>query len=399
MIRRVEFENFMSLRNVSIDLKPLTVFVGLNGVGKSAIFKGLVVLSKLLRSPIRSEKGEFAAERGVTLDDLVWNGNAALPIKFRVWCANDYDEPGYTLELSKGPQGWGVTRERIVTTDGWIEVDETNPFEHPTERRGAQIRQPPLRATLRYLVNPYINDTAAQQSIDPIVTMSELVGTAWRYRPSADDVAAFVGHPTGDRPTHVAPNGYGVARELQTLQGNNRQLFEKIENALCRLFPHIKSLGFQTDWQGVRLSFMTNRSDKLIAAPQESDGVLLATFLLWRLYTGGPSMKICLEEPENGLHPFLLADRFRLLKQFAYPENEAPAVQLLVSTHSPEFLRQVKAHPHALWQELRIVEFDEESGTSVRGLHGYREAASLYGNHLDEIHERWSSLAQPATNA
>ena len=112
-------------------------------------------------------------------------------------------------------------------------------------------------------------------------------------------------------------------------------------------------------------------------------------YLLWRLYTGSPGFQICLEEPENGLHPFLLADRFRLLKAFAYGEESEAAVQLLVATHSPEFLRQVKAHPQALWQEIRLVEFEEENGTSVRPLNSFREATKLIEHYLDHIHERW----------
>src|SRR6266478_1818805 len=129
-------------------------------------------------------------------------------------------------------------------------------------------------------------------------------------------------------------NGSGLAAELQALQGSKRDVFEKIEKAICDLFPHIRSIGFKTDWQGVRLSFMTDRSEDLLPAPQESDGVLIATFLYWRLYTaGGPSLRVCLEEPENGLYPFLLGDRFQLLKNFASGEQGPGPVQILIATH------------------------------------------------------------------
>lgn len=397
MIRKIEFENFMSLKHVSVELGPLTVFIGANASGKSAIFKGLVTLSKLLKGqPLRGPRGEFTLESGVTLDDLVWQGNAGLPIRFRVWFTDDSDDkPGYSVEIRKGPEGWSVTREMIHTSNGSIEVDRDKPFEHPTEQRGIKSHNPPLRAVLRYLVHPYVNDAAARPVIEPILQLSEKVGSAWRYRPSASDIAGFVGFPTEtERKLYVAPNGWGVAGRLQELQGSKRKVFESIETALCTLFPHIKSLGFQTDWQGVRLSFMTDRSEQSIPAPQESDGVLLATFLLWRLYTGGPVLSICLEEPENGLHPLLLAERFLLLKKFAYPDGDRPAAQLLVATHSPEFLRAVRAHPQALYREIRIVEFDPENGTSVRCLNSFREAKGLIGKYLDEMNEHWSSVIE-----
>jgi predicted ATPase len=396
MLRRIEFENFMSLRNVSIDLEPLTVFVGPNGSGKSAIFKGLVTLSKLLNgAPVRGAKGDFILEAGVNFDDMVWGGNSSLPIKFHLWFLDDGDEPGYTLELRKRAQGWSVTRERIRSGVGYIEVDEDHPFEHPTERVGTRVLKPPLRATLRYLVHPFLNDSAARPVFEPILQFTERFGQAWRYRPSASDIASFVSHRTEPgRTVYVRENGWGVAAELQALQGSKREVFEAIEKAVCTVFPHIKAIGFKTDWQGVGLSFRTDRSEDLIPAPQESDGVLLATFLFWRLYTSKPSYKVCLEEPENGLHPFLLAERFQVLKKFAYQENGLLGVQLLVATHSPEFLRAVKAHPTALWKELRIVEFTPGAGTSVGKLSHYREAAHLISEYLTEVEERWGPVAR-----
>ncbi len=397
MLRKIEFQNFMSLKDVAVELHPLTVFIGPNGSGKSAIFKGLVTLARLLTgAPVRGSKGEFSLEIGVILEDMVWAGNAGLPIRFRLWFEEDGDEPGYTLELRKRTAGWSMTREKIRVGDGWLEVDENRPFEHPTEKGIPRVLKPPLRATLRYLVQPFINDSAARPVIEPILQLAERFGQAWRYRPSASDIASFVPHPTATGPVrsiHVRENGRGLAAELQALQGSKREVFEEIEKAVCRVFPHIKAIGFKTDIQGVGLSFRTDRSEDLIPGPQESDGVLLATFLFWRLYTGNPSMKVCLEEPENGLHPLLLAERFQLLKMFAYQEG-LPGVQLLVATHSPEFLRALRAHHSLLWEELRLVEFAPGSGTSVRRLADYREAANLFGKYMDEVQERWGRVVR-----
>jgi predicted ATPase len=398
VIRKVEIENFMSLRNVSVNLGPLTVFVGPNGSGKSAVFKALVTLAKLVNgAPVRGFKtGEFVSEAGVTLDCLVWRGNSGLPIKFRVWFDDDRDEPSYTLELGKGIEGWSVTREKIRTGGGWIEVDPDHPFEYPTESGKLRVQQPPLRATLRYLVHPFINDSSSRPLIEPILHLSDRLGRAYRYRPSASDIAAFVSLPTeGDRKMYVNENGWGVASELQALQGSKREVFEAVENAVRRLFPHIRTIGFRTERQGVRLSFMTDRSEDLIPAPQESDGVLLATFLFWRLYTAGEAVKtVCLEEPENGLHPLLLAERFEILKKFARHEEGLPGVQLLVATHSPEFLRAVHAHPGTLWKEIRLTEFTAGGGTSVRALRDYREAANLHEKYLNEMQTRWKPIVE-----
>lgn len=313
MIRKVEFENFMSLRNVSVELDPFTVFVGRNGSGKSAVFKGLVTLSRLVSEhpvPVRGPRGEFFLEPGVTLDDIVWTGNSGLPIKFRVWFDVDdvNTEPGYALELRKGRAGWSVVREAIRLGGSRIEIDEDHPFEHPTERIGTKSVTAPLPGTLSYMVRGFVNDEHARPAIETIVQNTKRLGEAWRYRPSAYDIAAF---SRVEPMRYVAPNGRGVAPALQELQGRKRDLFEKIEAKVREILPHIRTIGFDASPDGIRLSFMNTRCNNLVPAAQESDGVLLATFFCWRLYTAEPPITICLEEPENGFYPDLLEKRIR----------------------------------------------------------------------------------------
>src|SRR5439155_12429157 len=82
MIHNIEVENFMSLKSISVELNPLTLFIGPNASGKSAFFKAFVLLSKLLNgTPVRGSRGElYFQDPGVTLNDLVWNGDAGLPM-------------------------------------------------------------------------------------------------------------------------------------------------------------------------------------------------------------------------------------------------------------------------------------------------------------------------------
>lgn len=390
MIHKLEVENFMSLKDVTVTFEPLTIFIGSNGSGKSAIFKALVLISKLLNgTPVRGTKGELFLESGITLDDLVWNGDSGLPIRFRIWFSGTEGDPDYSLELRKRAEGWSVTRERIRSGEGWIEVDESTPFEYTTER-GDRVLTPPLRATLRYLVNLSATDAKARPQIEPILQLSERFGQAWRYRPSAIDIASFVGRPTErGRPIYVAENGWGLAAKLQDLHNSpaDRTIFESIESKLRQLFPHIHNIGFENDYLGVRLSYRTDRSYDPVRAPQESDGVLLSTFLLWRLHSVGTDLVICLEEPENGLHPVLLAERFSLLRKFASPER-----QVLVSTQSPEFLRALKAYPLVLYKQVRLVEFKGGEGTSVQSLRDFRDATKLLEKHLEEMHNHWEPI-------
>ncbi|RLC93346.1 MAG: hypothetical protein DRI39_05950, partial [Chloroflexi bacterium] len=86
MYKRFRVENFMCLKEVDVELEPVTVFIGPNSSGKSALFKALTTFSKLFWYPLRGgSTGEFQPEPGVTLDHLVWKGDSGLPIRFHVW--------------------------------------------------------------------------------------------------------------------------------------------------------------------------------------------------------------------------------------------------------------------------------------------------------------------------
>lgn len=394
MIRRIRVQNFLSLRDVTVDLSPLTIFIGPNASGKSAIFKALVCLSRLLRqSPVRGPQGDFALGADVTLDHLVWQGNAGLPIVFQIWFSEDLDdEPSYTLEIRKEARGWSVSRERLRLSQGWFD-SAVDALEHQTERRGVIRWATAYRATLSHLVYPYRNDQLALPDIAPFLEFPERFGDARRYRISANDIASFA--QTDQQPIahfYVRDNGWGLSLALQRLQGVNRPLFEHIEQELQAIFPHIRFINFQSGRLGVRLAFTTTRSEDLLPAPMESDGVLLTTFLLWRLYTAAPNLRLCLEEPENSVHPYLLGQRSQLLKRFACGEADRPPVQLLVATHSPDFLSAIEDREQAI-EMIRVVEFDHDRGTMVHRLTDLGQIDTLLDVFDGNIGELWWSGA------
>ena len=382
----------MSVADETIDFGPLTIFIGPNASGKSAIFKALVTLSKLLGpAPVRGHLGEYTADPAVTLDYLVWKGNSGLPIKFRVWFSDDPDDkPGYTLEIRKELPGWSVIRETMKLGDEWFDSGE-HVFEHPTERLGLKRWPSPYRATLCHLVKPFCNDQVALPFIRPLLELKERFGEIWRYRISANDIAAFAKVKKGE-PIHVRDNGWGLPLELQRVQGEDRDLFQAIEQQLSSIFTHIRFINFRSERFGVGLAFTTDRSEDLVPATQESDGVLLTLFLIWRLWTAPPNFIVCLEEPENGVHPYLLGERFQLLKKFTDGGGGRKPVQILVATHSSALLRSIEDKAEAL-EIVRAVEFDPDKGTKVHKLSAMDHIDTLLDAFKNNLGELWWSGA------
>lgn len=53
MITRLEIDGFKSLRELAVDLEPLTVFIGPNSAGKSNLLDALALLSRLASMSIK----------------------------------------------------------------------------------------------------------------------------------------------------------------------------------------------------------------------------------------------------------------------------------------------------------------------------------------------------------
>lgn len=82
-----------------------------------------------------------------------------------------------------------------------------------------------------------------------------------------------------------------------------------------------------------------------------SDGTLRLLSLLAILKTPDPPPLVCIDEPEIGLHPSWI----RLLAELL--ESAATRTQLIVTTHSPELVSQVKPN--------HVVVVEKEEGATA----------------------------------
>jgi predicted ATPase len=101
----------------------------------------------------------------------------------------------------------------------------------------------------------------------------------------------------------------------------------------------------------------------IIEASALSDGVLRFLALLSLVYHPQPPPLICIEEPENGIHPHRLEKVVNLLKWLSTERTPEQRGQVIVTTHSTMFLDWFRDHPEWVW----VVERDAE-GTHFRSL-------------------------------
>jgi predicted ATPase len=125
--------------------------------------------------------------------------------------------------------------------------------------------------------------------------------------------------------------------------------YAEVANRLSELLPEVRSVDVDID-EGRRLKtlYITQRDGSRHSARNLSDGTLrflaLAIIGVDNL-SGGV---ICLEEPENGIHPSRVRAMMELLGDIASDTNSAvgpdnPLRQIIINTHSPLVVESLKS--------------------------------------------------------
>ncbi|MEQ1571806.1 MAG: ATP-binding protein [Myxococcota bacterium] len=122
---------------------------------------------------------------------------------------------------------------------------------------------------------------------------------------------------------------------------------QQVANRLAELFQEVRSLRVDEDDKREQYSLVLTELDGTEhPASSLSDGTLrfLAMAVL-QVGASGPSL-LCLEEPENGIHPDRIPAMLDLLQDLAVDTTrevglDNPLRQVIVNTHSPAVLREV----------------------------------------------------------
>ena len=101
-LEKVHIENFLSLRDVELPLKPLTVLVGPNASGKSNILRALNLLNKMMIAE-NLPSVEF-------IQDYLWAGEASR-ITFKLQAEVEEARAVYDLVLKAEADNRSVAEE------------------------------------------------------------------------------------------------------------------------------------------------------------------------------------------------------------------------------------------------------------------------------------------------
>ena len=408
MLTRLKVKGFKNLVDVDVWFGPFTCIAGANGVGKSNLFDAITFLSALADRPLMDAALSVRDEGGRTGDirslfthvgnefseEMSFEAEMIIPAKGFDDLAQEAKASStfvsYAISLRYRQEGDShslgaleLTREELSYIKRG-EVSKHLRFRHsPAWRKSAilgrrwtpyYISTDPARGVIKVHQDggssgkaqsllaanlPRTALSAASAAESPTATLARREMQSWRLlqlEPSAlrepDRFSAPVklSSDGGHLPAtlyHLAntANGRGQMSDWQADQA--ARVYSRVATALSQLIDDVRAVKVDRDEKRELLTlYVTGRDGTSHAARALSDGTLRFLALAVLALDSGTQGTICLEEPENGIHPTRIPSMINLLEDLAtdvdFPvDPHNPLRQVIVNTHSPAVVMQV----------------------------------------------------------
>jgi predicted ATPase len=149
---------------------------------------------------------------------------------------------------------------------------------------------------------------------------------------------------------HLPATLHRLAGEIEKDEGTASQIYAELANQLSELINDVQKVQVDRDEKRDLLTLeVVDRDGTAHPARSLSDGTL--RFLALSILGMDKEEKglLCLEEPENGIHPERIPAMLRLLQDIATDTDKElgtdnPLNQVIINTHSPAVVAQIPDH-------------------------------------------------------
>jgi predicted ATPase len=446
MLTKLEVDGFKNLRDVELYLGPFTCIAGANGVGKSNLFDAIAFLSALAQMPLMD--AALSVRSGAVLHGDVRNlfyrvddriGERMSFAAEMLIPEEGEDELGqravasmtllrYELKLRfREDPSVRAMGSLVIEHESLVHLNKTQakqhlPFPHTKDWRDSVVRgrrtSPYISMEIKNgqrLVSLHADSIGGKGGGRPSRvpaailprTMLSTVTNAAEHRTlvlARKEMTSWTQlylEPTALRapdsltaPRSIGPRGLHLPATLHALAqsaerertGGAADLYAGVANRLSELVENVRDLSVDVDEKRQLLSIMmTDRHATVHVASALSDGTL--RFLALAVMEADPrsGSLICLEEPENGIHPERVAAVIMLLGDLAVDVELAvdagnPLRQVIINTHSPSVVACV--------DEGALIAASEARVRNTNGIDTYVM--------FHPLPSTWRSRAQPA---
>jgi predicted ATPase len=389
-------KNYRCLRDVTLGkhwdspkvapLEPMTVVIGKNGVGKSALFDAFGFLADCLKVGVE----EACDARGRGGFEKIRSQGASDHIEFDVYYKQDEDASHirYHLSINLDKDGRPEVKKEVLTQ---LQVGQNKPSIFLTLVEGTGFAwnvntgyADAVKVTeeIKSLSKKIQSGRQFVAEENPSIDKVELSDTrklgiatlgALKQHPRISDFRSFLegwyisyfepsaarSIPLAGPQKHLNIHGDNLGNVVQYMEREHKDRFEKVLEKIASKIPGVQTIKTAKSQDGrVLLQFNDRGFKDPFYAQQMSDGTLKLFAYLLMLEDPSPPPFICIEEPENGLYHKLLetlADEFR-----AHATGAKGGTQLFITTHQPYFVDALK--PEEVW----ILEKGEDGFSTIR---------------------------------
>ncbi len=340
-IEQISVKNFKTLKDVKLtQISLLSVFIGPNGSGKSTLFDVFGFLHDALIHNVRQ-----ALQKRGGFKEVVTRGEEG-PIEFEFKFRESSDGPLVTYSLKIGQEHGSpvVQRELLQYRRGqhgqpWRFLDFKNgKGQAVTNEEDYGKPNAEMRRDVQVLESPDILAIKGLGQFQKFRQISAFRRLIEDWHVSDFHISEARGTQEAGFAEHISVLGDNIALVAQYMFEQHPLLFSKVLEKMRERVPGVSHVdAINTPDGRIVLRFQDGSFKDPFVARYVSDGTIKMFAYLLLLHDPKPHPLLCVEEPENQLHPSVLlplADEFR--------EYARRGGQVFVSTHSPDFLNAIK---------------------------------------------------------
>ena len=312
MIKQVTIKNFKALRNVSIKLANLTVFTGINGVGKSTFIQALLLLRQSQLDKRLPKQLRLNHERYLSLGKSrdVFNIHAE-------------EDESIEIKMETTTAGTILVKTSDRTGKAWLEIDAFTPNDWQ------KVETEPLfvdKQEFQYLQAERVSPKSTYSTNEYEVVELRNIGNTGEY------TAHFIARHKDEK---VA------LPSLINSSGNSDSLLAQLDTWLYRISKGVRLISnLDERANSARISYQFEDGDDL--TPEFSPinvgfGLTYVLPVLVAVLSSKPGDLVIIENPESHLHP---SGQSAIGQFLALAAQDG--LQLIIETHSDHLLHGIR---------------------------------------------------------
>lgn len=369
-VKRIQIRGFKRLADVEMEMRPLMVMIGANGVGKSSLLEAVSLLSASAAGRMNRTLSDMGGISDVLTRERAEELSLAASME-----VGGHEPLEYSLHLKPSGQTYSISKEILSQ----VRPGYPGPFKHSDSQFG-DVRY--FDVDTNRLIRPEWEHSPLETSLSQVPKMFKqpeemrrVLSSVTQYHVLDVGQRAPVKLPQQVKPVDLpGADGEDLVPFLYYLRETNRDCFEVIEDTLKSAFPGFEGLAFPPAAAGMlSMTWKEKHFKSPLYMHQLSEGTLRFIWLISLLQSPGLSTVTMIDEPEVSLHPELLSLLADLMRE------ASGRTQVIVATHSDRLIRFLEP------REVVVMDIDEDGFTTAKWADTLNLDEWLKDYSLDEI--------------